>query len=87
MAEFIFVITEFHTTNSDDFAHLVSGSQVLWFSPLTYFTHTLTSCPQAVCAKQRFEVCQSSTAICLFLATSLPIFYREHCFTYCYLNE
>lgn len=60
MAELIFLITEFYTSNSDDFAHRISGSQVLfWFSPLTYFTvftHTLTSCAQAVCARQVFKV-------------------------------
>ena len=29
MAEFIFVITELYSPNSDDFAHRISGSQVL----------------------------------------------------------
>lgn len=43
MTEFILVITEFYTSNTDGFARHVSGSTVLWFSPLTYFTHTLIS--------------------------------------------
>ena len=42
MPELILVITEFYTLNTGDtdfFAY-----HVLWFSPMTYFMHTLISC-------------------------------------------
>ena len=40
MTEFILVVTEFYKPNTDAFAHRVSGSHVLWFRMLTYFTHS-----------------------------------------------
>ena len=42
-----------YAPNTDGFARRVSGSTVLWFSPLTYLTHTLISCARAVCTGGR----------------------------------
>ena len=52
MPELILVITEFYTLNTGDtdfFAY-----HVLWFSPMTYFTHTLISCTHTEDARGRF---------------------------------
>ena len=52
MPERILVITEFYTLNTGDtdfFAY-----HVLWFSPMTYFTHTLISCAHTEDARGRF---------------------------------
>ena len=63
MTEFILVITEFYTSNTDGFARHVSGSTVLWFSPLTYFTHTLISCARAVCTRGRCTKARATSPI------------------------
>ena len=52
MPELILVITEFYTLNTGDtdfFAY-----HVLWFSPMTYFMHTLISCTHTEDARGRF---------------------------------
>ena len=54
MTEFILVVTEFYTPNTDAFAHRVSGNQLLWFRMLTYFTHTLISWACVEGARGRF---------------------------------
>ena len=61
MTEFILVITEFYTSNTDGFARHVSGSTVLWFSPLTYLrillylAHALYA-PEGVAPKPEQQV-------------------------------